>query len=81
MDITLLLDCPPGAIRPNDVLNDVVKEFGLDENDFDICSKSFGAWTFKIHDDKKCVYEENKNKIAENIKNSYNVGLIRYAEW
>jgi hypothetical protein len=86
--IHIILDCPPGAMRPNDVLENILASTQLELADFKIVSKSFGEWTFELSEDKKEIYQ-NKKEIYENckdliiikIKDAYKNGLIRYAEW
>jgi len=67
--IHIILDCPPGAIRPDDVLQNVLESTQLEITDFDIISKFFGAWTFELAEDKREIYENCKNSIILKIKN------------
>lgn len=77
----LILDCPPGKIRPNDVLKIIIDGLDLIEEDFKVISKSFGAWTFEISPEKNLYYASQLSKIINRVKNAYSSGLIRYAEW
>ncbi len=40
---TIELDCPPGALRPGDLIEDVIKGTGLPSKES--CSRVFGNWT------------------------------------
>jgi dimeric dUTPase (all-alpha-NTP-PPase superfamily) len=80
-NIQILLDCPPGIIRPNNVLENILVSTTLEVSDFEITSKCFGAWTFELSEEKRKIYEDYENLIITKIKDAYNDGLIRYAEW
>lgn len=79
--IYIILDCPPGAIRPDNVLENILASTQLEPIDFNIVDKCFGAWTFELNEDKKEIYEDCKDLIITKIKDVYKDGLIRYAEW
>ena len=79
--IQIILDCSPGATRPDNILKNVLESTQLEITDFNIISKCFGAWTFELAEDKREIYENCENLIVSKIKNAYNDGLIRYAEW
>jgi len=93
--IHIILDCPPGAMRPDSVLENILASTQLELADFNIVNKCFGAWTFELSEDKKEIYQnkkeiyQDKKEIYQNckdlvitkIKDAYKNGLIRYAEW
>jgi hypothetical protein len=81
MSHEIVLDCPPGCTRPDDVLKRVLNDTGLSIDDFTIVSKFFGAWTFVLNENKNALYETKKDVIVGGIKKMYEGGIIRYAEW
>lgn len=79
--IHIILDCHLGTTRPDNVLENILVSTQLELIDFKIVSKCFEEWTFELTEDKKEIYEDCKDLIITKIKNQYNNGLIRYAEW
>lgn len=78
---TIELDCPPGPTRPDNLLPHVIKDTGLEVEDFTITSKVFGNWEFTLKKEKQDTYEKCKNVIEERIKDLYKIGRIRYGSW
>jgi hypothetical protein len=81
MPSILILDCPPGATRPNDVLKEILYGLELNEKDFVVVSKGFGEWTFQVSSEKEDYYVSQLPVIVPRIKNAYDTGMIRYADW
>lgn len=79
--IQIILDCYPGVIRPNNVLENILESTQLSISDFNVVSKFFGAWTFELAEDKQEIFKNYENLIISKITDVYNKGLIRYAEW
>lgn len=78
------LDCPPGSIRPDNLLPIVIDGTGLKVEDFEITSKSFGNWEFTLKEDKEDtneIYKKCKDKIGTKIKELYKMGRIRYGSY
>jgi hypothetical protein len=76
------LDCAPGGTRPDDLFPSVLAETGLEEKDFEIVSKFFGNWEWKLTNKAKFdTYKKVKNDIAAKIKELHNKGTIRYGSW
>ena len=76
---TLVIDCPPGNIRPDDIAKQVLEntDIILDEAK----SKVFGEWTWDIPEQYTETYQKNQKLIGERLTKLYNNGAIRYAEW
>lgn len=77
----ILLDCVPGPIRPNIILDNILKNTSLTSNDFILESTIFGQWTFRLIGDKEQLYQDNLDIIVSEINKAYKSGQIRYAEW
>ena len=81
MSHTIVLDCAPGSMRPDDVLKLVLDNTELTSDDFVITSKLFGSWTFELNENKNEIYLKHKSAIGETIKKMFEHGFIRYGEW
>lgn len=93
----LIIDCKPGHLRPNNVLEMVLREDVNDKDiteedallyddelimeDFILASTNFGEFKYNVLKEKEQLFEENLPKIADNLRTLYNCGIIRYAEW
>jgi hypothetical protein len=85
----IIIDCKPGSIRPNNVLEMVLhddlknetKDTVLTIDDFLLESKTFGEFKYNILKEKEQLFEENLPKIVDALKGLYNCGIIRYTEW
>lgn len=80
-EIYVEIDCPPGKMRPDDILKMVLKNLEITIDDFIVDSKSFGSWTFKLNEEKNEIYKLSIDIIKERIINFYRNGLIRYASY
>lgn len=79
--ITIELDCPPGAPRPDGLLPGVLENTGLTVEDFENTSRFFGNWIYKLKDGKEEAYAIAKPTIKERVKALYYSGAIRYGSW
>jgi len=84
----IIIDCKPGLIRPNNVLEMVLHDDlnnetnnALTVDDFLLESKAFGEFKYNISKEKEQIFEDNLPKIVDALKGLYNCGIIRYAEW
>jgi len=93
----IIIDCKPGLIRPNNVLemvlhddtkNDLKNDLKNDTknavltiDDFLLKAKTFGEFKYNISKEKEQIFEDNLPKIVDALKGLYNCGIIRYAEW
>jgi len=77
----LKIDCPPGQIRPDNVLSSILLDTALNTDDFKNTLCSFGEWTFNLYDDKIDLFKIHFDNIVEKIKKKYSSGIIRYAEF
>jgi len=78
---TIELDCPPGSIRPGDLIGDVIAGTGLPERN--PVSKVFGNWTW-VYDDVpnvEALWPTIKETLKERIEKLYTRGVIRYGSW
>lgn len=78
---TIELDCPPGGIRPGDLISDVIKGTGLPTSD--PVSKVFGNWTW-VYDGVEGIdnlWPRIKPLLQHRIESLYERGLIRYGSW
>lgn len=78
MTYTLIIDCPPGNPRPDDILRDILVDLTLKYEDFEKLYSLFGEWGFRT---AKTPTEDDKKAIAARLTSAYNCGQIRYAEW
>jgi len=80
---TIELDCAPGAPRPGDLIEGVLKDtpLNLEEHFEEDIPKSFGNWTFIVKEEFTDLYLEHKSLFKERITNLYNSGQVRYASW
>lgn len=77
----IVIDCPPLKPRPNEILEQILKDTELSIDDFVKTSSSFGAWTFSLVKNKDSIYINSKKDIGEKLTNLYNIGSVRYAHW
>jgi len=84
----IIIDCKPGSIRPNNVLEMVLHDDTKNDtknvltiDDFLLKAKTFGEFKYNILKEKEQLFEDNLPKIVDALKGLYNCGIIRYAEW
>ena len=76
---TIELDCPPGDLRPGDLLPDIVKDTGLTV--VKSSSRFFGWWTFNYSDVDEETWKKANPIIRERIQALYKQGRIRAGSW
>lgn len=78
---TIELDCPPGGIRPGDLIADVIQGTGLPERE--PVSKVFGQWTWEYGDVEgiSALWPNAQKLTKPRIEALYNRGVIRYGSW
>jgi hypothetical protein len=81
----LIIDCPPGKIRPNNILENILYQLEpnnkLTINDFIKVSCFCGEWKFMLYKNKETEYEKQLIKIIHILEILYKNGTIRYAEY
>lgn len=78
------LDCPPGGIRPDDLIEGLLESTGLTLKDFrDSGTPFFGAkhWLLQAEAGKDDLYTEKRDLIKERVTALYNQGFIRHGSW
>lgn len=76
---TIELDCPPGSVRPGDLIGKVIEGTGLPERAArDMC---FGNWTFDYNDIDPEIWKNAKPILEQRITELYNKKIIRYGSW
>lgn len=76
---TIELDCPPGGIRPGDLIDNVLKGTGL-KADKPI-SKFFGEWTWAFDMPREEWVANIQPLIKPRIEALYHRGVIRWGSW
>lgn len=76
---TIEIDCPPGGIRPGDLIEGVIQGTGLQLKESS--GRFFGNWTWDYSDVDSEVWIKVKNILKERLTELYNNGTIRYASW
>lgn len=76
---TIEIDCPPGALRPGDLINGVIKGLRLPKKEPVLMF--FGNWTWDYSDIKPDRWKAIQPIIKERITALYNAGAIRYGSW
>ena len=79
---TIELDCPPGGIRPWDLIGNVIKDTGLESQ---LPAKRPSAWFGHVEWDFVMDEAEWESQIQPIIKPRiealYHAGVIRYGSW
>ena len=76
---TIELDCPPGQLRPGDLIEGVIEGTGLPKKEAK--SKFFGCWTWDYSEVPDEEWKKIQPILKERIVSLYNRGLIRYGSW
>ena len=76
---TIELYLPPGNPRPDDLIDGVLKDTGV--NVGGPVSKVFGNWTWVIPKEQETLYEQHRETVEARIKALYEDGVIRYGSW
>jgi hypothetical protein len=77
----VVLDCAPGCMRPNNVLEIVLRDTTLKTDDFENTVRCFGEWHFHVKNNKLDEYNKYYDTIVKAIINAENRGLIRYGAY
>lgn len=78
----IIIGCPPGIVRPDSILSNVLVDTKLNSNNFTVTCKSFGEWTFVLNDDCNSIdFIECLPTIKSSLTKCHKSGQIRYAEW
>lgn len=80
----IAIDCNPGTVRPDKILEQLIAEISdteLTVDDFIITSKMFGEWVFELYSDKDEIYKRNQDKISKILSDYHVSKKIRYARF
>ena len=77
----VVLDCAPGCMRPNNVLEIVLRDTTLKTDDFENTVRCFGEWRFHVKNNKLNEYYKYYNMIITAIIAAETRGLIRYGAY
>lgn len=81
-EASIELDCPPGGIRPNDLIGGVLEGTGFTAEDFTTGAPFFGHQTWVLIDpDRVEEFKSHKPTFKARIVALYNQGRIRYGTW
>ncbi len=81
-ELSIELDCEPMSPRPDSYIGGVLEGTGLELDDFEEPSKSFGNWTWRLKNESKMQnFIDSKPIFEERIISLYNKKLIRYGSW
>jgi hypothetical protein len=77
------IDCPPGYPRPEDLIDGVLKDTGLEAVDFETGCPFFGhqTWILKESAKKDDIFTKSKFLFKERIMKLFYSGVIRYGTW
>jgi hypothetical protein len=78
-EFQLVIDCPPGTTRPDDIAKQVLDGTGIILGN--TTSRLFGEWTWDIPVEYSEQYRTNQKLIGERLTSLYHNGFIRHAEW
>lgn len=76
---TIELDCPPGMLRPGNLIEGVIKDTGLPSKD--PVGKFFGNWTWDYSEVPADRWVEIQEITRPRIEALYHGGSIRYGSW
>lgn len=76
---TIELDCPPGVLRPGDLIDGVLEGTGLVADE--PISKLFGEWTWAFDVPRARWESEIQPVIKPRIEALYHAGQIRWGSW
>jgi hypothetical protein len=80
-EFTIEIDCPPGGIRPDDLLPGVLEGLGLNINPQKTSVRFFGNYEWIIPEDQHEQYKKVQPQVKERITALYHKGIIRYGSW
>lgn len=76
---TIELDCPPGPLRPGDLIGRVIRDTGLPKRK-DVF-RFFGNWVWDYNDIPEDRWKKIQPILKERIQKLYHEGFIRYGSW
>ena len=76
---TIELDCPPGNLRPGDLIKNIIEGTGLELRE--TVGRCFGNWTWDYNDVPKEVWQKAQPILKQRISKLYNDKVIRYGSW
>lgn len=79
MERRILLDCPPGDPRPDDLIAKVIE--GLDLKEKDPMFKLFGCWGWDYSDVPEERWQEIQPMLKKRIAALYRKRIIRAGAW
>jgi len=74
------LDCPPGSIRPGNLIGDVIRGLGIEPIKPDQ-TPFFGAARYEFDITREEWETKYQPTIKARITALYNAGVIRYGSW
>ncbi len=74
------LDCPPGAIRPKDLINGVIADLDIQPMSWDVVPM-FGHAEYLFDIPRETWEREYQPVIKDRVKALYDAGVIRYGSW
>jgi hypothetical protein len=78
---TIQIDCAPGTVRPEYHFTALCEKIGMKEDEFELVSKFFGEWTWKVKHEAIEKYKSQQEVVKEFLTNLYKRGDIRFASW
>ena len=77
------IDCKPGLPRPDQLFPLVIKDTGLDVEDFELRSRLFGhfIWILRQDGSKEQVYLEKREVFKKRLEHLLERGIVRYISW
>ena len=75
----IVLDCPPGRLRPDDLLEMALRDTGL--TTVEASTKLFGEWTFDFAHVPAEQWSACRPTLEANITRLFREGYIRYGSW
>lgn len=80
---TIEIDCPPGLPRPDQLFPLVIKDTGLEAEDFELRSRLFGHFIWILREDasKTQVYLEKRQVIKKRLIALHDQGVARAVSW
>ena len=73
---TIILDCPPGMVRPDWVIGRAIANTTLTV--VESCSKFFGSWTFDYSHVPAKEWDAARDTILENLEKLLDNNVIRH---
>jgi hypothetical protein len=77
---TIDLDCPPGGIRPGNLIKGVLEGLDIEPITYDV-TPFFGNAEYAFRVPKDEWVAKYQSTIKERITALYNSGVIRYGSW